>query len=261
MRFDVSSIPSTARVLRATLGLYAQEHSNTGDVQSAVYALRRNWNPDEATWLLAADADPWAEQGANATDGVAIDRDSTPTDTRSFRWYKIYTDPDTQEVFELDSETWYSLDVTEAAREWVADPDANFGLVVKAQGDSVEVRFASSEYPHVELRPCLVVTYMETDATATPTATVTPTETYTPTATETPTPTATNTPTRTPTATSTLSPTATPTATVSPTATSSPTATPTATPTAVPTERSTFRLPVVFVRVGDTPPREEMPAQ
>lgn len=253
MRFDMSSIPSTARVLRATLGLYAQEHSNTGDVQAAVYALRRDWNPDEATWIRATSSDLWGERGANATDGDEKDRDASPTDARSFRWYKTYIDPDTQEVFELSSETWYSLDVTDAAREWVRNPEANFGLVVKAFGDSVEVRFASSEYPHVELRPCLVVTYMEPEAAPALSATATPEPTDTPTATATETATATTSATPTPTATATASftPTDTATPTASPTAT--PTASPSPTPTATRVARRTFLLPVVLIRAEDMP--------
>ncbi len=262
LRFDVSSIPPTARVLRATLGLYAQEHSNTGDVQAAVYTLRRDWNPDEATWIQAAVGDPWGEPGADATEGDARDRDAAPTDTRSFRWYKNYEDPDTHEQFELDSKTWYSLDVTEAVREWVENPRANFGVVVKAWGDSVEVEFASSEYPtpHEALRPCLVVTYMEAGASSSPAVTVTPmptdTPTFTPSNTPTETPTATATPTPTPTPTPTRTPTST--ATATPTASATATNSPTPTPTATQGLRITFRLPVVFIRVEGTPPREGM---
>ncbi len=265
VRFDTSAIPSTARILRATLGIYAQGLSNTGDIQASSYTLRRNWNDDAANWIQAASGDPWGEQGANATDGDAKDRDSTPTDIRSFRWYKTYIDPETKEVFELDSATWYSLDVTDAVRDWVSNPEANFGLVVKADGGSVEARFTSSEYPTVGLRPCLVVTYMETEAAPTVSATATPTQTATPTATatETSTPTPTATATASPTPTDTLTPTTSPTPTHTPTQTASPTATPSASPspttTATRAARRIVLLPLVLNRAEDTLGRQRAP--
>lgn len=57
---------------------------------------------------------------------------------------------------------WVSWDVTELVREWIADPEKNFVLVVdgdeSASYDSNRY-FASGEYPDPGLRPQLQITY------------------------------------------------------------------------------------------------------
>lgn len=64
--------------------------------------------------------------------------------------------------------TW---DVTNMVREWVANPDINFGLLVNsdssASADSNRI-FASSEASDVNQRPKLVVTYTVGDDTTAP---------------------------------------------------------------------------------------------
>jgi len=248
LRFDVSSIPANARVLRATLGVYVLSHSNEGEIIVSTYPLRKAWDANYATWERASTSVSWATRGANGVSGDNKDRDAAYTDTRSFRWYK-YLDPFTRQETLLDNATWYSLDVTQSVREWVANPSSNFGAILKGSVGSAGVQITASEYPDVRLRPCLVITYMEAEvppaaegfATPEPTATATPTETPTPTLT----PTATATHTNTVTATPTHTPTATPTAAT--TTTASPSATPTATATARP--QFSVRLPVVFVNL------------
>jgi len=218
LKFDVSSVPANARILRASLGFYVLKHSNEGEIDVSAYTLRKAWNPNEATWERASAAAAWGAPGANSTNGTNRDRDATATDVRSLRRF-LYIDPYTREQTLLDDATWYSLDITPAVREWVVNPAANFGVVLKGSVGSTEVHIAASEYPVVGFRPCLVITYAEPEslpgALASPTPTAT--ETSTPMVSPTPTPTATATPTET--ATPTAGPTATPTATLTPTAT------------------------------------------
>ncbi len=221
LKFDVSSVPSNARVLRATLGFYVQEHSNEGEIDVSAYVLRKAWNANEATWEQASATTPWGVKGANSTGGETQDRDAIPTDTRSLRRIR-YTDV-TGEQFLIDDATWYSLDITQAVREWVANPERNFGVILKGSVGSTAVRIAASEWREVDLRPCLVITYMEPETppaaldTPTPQPSPTPTASATPTATPSPTWTATLTPTSTPTPEPTATPTATPTPAASPT--------------------------------------------
>jgi hypothetical protein len=234
LRFDLSSIPTDAYVLRATLGVYVVNHSNQGDIAVEAYTLRKAWNVNEVTWERASASVAWTLRGANGTSGDDKDRDSVYTDRRSFRWYR-YVDPFTKQETMLDDASWYSLDVTQAAREWVTNPSMNFGVVLKGSGGSVGVKLKTSENRDVHLRPCLVITYMEPEVP--PAAVQSPIPE--PTATMTPTPTATATLKAEPTYTATPSPTATAAVTVSPS------------PTAMATPHPPFQLalPVVFVNL------------
>jgi len=275
LKFDVTAIPTSARVLRATLGICVgtspgtDGHTNTDPIEVSAHILRKAWVPGDATtWKRASSVELWGQPGANKTEGADRDRDSDYMDKRSFRWLKYWQDYDTKEWFTLSDETCYSLDVTEGAREWVQNPQSNHGVILKAlpteEMGSVTITFTSSESAERDMakRPCLVVTYAEPEIppasllTATPTAT--PRETSTPTLTATHTPTGTPTDTPTATATATSSPVATATATATAmaataTTTVMPTPTPTATPTLAPTPTSTPRpmhrllLPAILV--------------
>lgn len=220
LKFDVSSVPANARILRATLGFYVLEHSNEGEIDVSAYIMRKAWNPNEATWEQASKSTPWAVKGANGINGDNRDRDAIPTDMRALRRIR-YIDV-TGEQFLIDDATWYSLDITPAVREWVANPGRNFGVVLKGSGGSTHVTIAASEHRDVGLRPCLVITYTEPEtppaALDTPTPEPSPTPTDVPAATPTPTWMATHTPTATPgpTAPSTATPTATATLTALP---------------------------------------------
>jgi len=222
LKFDVSSVPANARILRATLGFYVLKHSNEGEIDVSAYTLRKAWNPNEATWERASAAAAWGAPGANSVNGSRRDRDAIHTDARSLRRF-LYIDPYTGQQTLLDDKTWYSLDITPAVREWVVNPAANFGVVLKGSVGSTEVQIVASEYPVVGLRPCLVITYAEPESLPGALASPTPTETSTlvvsPTATPTEIPAPTETATPTATATPMAGPTATPTATLTPTAT------------------------------------------
>lgn len=239
IRFDLSAIPSSARVVRASLGLYAYEHSNRGEIIVTAHTARKRWNVNEATWRNATAEQLWEGYGANATVGASRDRDAAYTDSRSLRRYR-YTDDFTGDVTDVDDATWYSLDVTKAAAEWVADPATNYGLVLKAWGDSVEVRFAASEDRNAALRPCLVVTYVTQDDLQEPLETVTPTATVT----------GSPMPSATPTATETRMPGVTPTAT--PTETATPSASPTGKPSATHTPAHRRFLPMILVQADSS---------
>lgn len=244
--FDVSSLPADARILRATLGFYVLKHSNEGEIDVSAYVLRKAWNPDEATWERASASTPWGAKGANSTDGDSPDRDANATDARPLRRF-LYIDPYTGQQTLLDDATWYSLDITPAVREWVANPAANFGVVLKGSVGSTEVQIAASEWRDVNLRPCLVITYAEPESL--PGALASPT----PTATETSTPMVS--PTATPIPTGTATPTATPTPTAGPTATPTATLTPTATPPTPGRPRPWLYLPVVAANHSYPAPR------
>lgn len=219
IRFDVTDIPPEALIKAATLKLSVVQSGTTGNrlMNISSYGIRRPWAVDEVTWNDARDDDPWAAAGCNDTE---IDRDSLPSDTDSI----------------TNTTQTPVLTITNLVQQWVANPEVNYGLMLRGSGTQSGVyAFASGEYVNVASRPRLRVIYTIPTATPTPTETPTPTATFTPASTSTPsrTPTVTGSATAPSTATgvATATPTATPTG---PTATPSSTHTPggdTATPT------------------------------
>jgi len=165
--FDVSSVPSAADVVSATLTLYASHQSNGNQMDISLHRVLRRWVDTQANWQKARDplpgepAQSWEVAGCN---GTTYDRTS-----------QAYA------AFHLDAAyKSYTIDVSDLVRHWVAHPGENFGMAFKGgQGGSVEYRFASAEYSDTSKRPLLRISY----AAASQTATRTPTPTNTPTAT------------------------------------------------------------------------------
>jgi hypothetical protein len=218
LRFDLGSVPWGATINQATLRLYAYDRANAATFDIEAYRLLRPWVESEANWERAAVGVPWGLGGANDT---TVDR-AAGASAR-------------QTVSALD--TWYDLDITDLVRAWVANPQTNYGLIVRGSGNiSVFYYFASSEYQTVSLRPELVLDYTAPQVPITPTP-GTPTPTPLPTHTSTSTPTGTLLPptaTPSPTATGVSSPTSTRTPPPAPSPTIGPSSTPTNTPTPFP---------------------------
>ncbi|MBC7224024.1 MAG: DNRLRE domain-containing protein, partial [Anaerolineae bacterium] len=193
--FDVSWIPPEAIVDWATLQV--ETWVGSGSLNVGAYRVLRPWEPTEVTWVEAAEGEEWGEAGCNQ---VGTDREGTPVDV----------------VALTAADTVYSWDVSEMVRDWVDDPGANHGLVLKSfDGGAVQYDLKATELDFAS-GPVLQVAYRFPSPEPTPTVTATPMPSATPT--ETATATATRTPSATPTATATSTP--------SPTATATPTATP-----------------------------------
>lgn len=213
LRFDLGSVPSGTTINQATLRLYAYNRDKTGAMDVQIYGLLRAWVDTQATWNVAALNTPWGSSGAN---DVTTDRATQPSAV--------------QNVSALS--TWYEFDVTSLVRTWVADPQANYGVVLRGQGDlSLMYHFASSNHPTISFRPQLVLDYTAPEGTTpaqTPLATSSPTQTSWPSATSVASPT--------PSATASTTPQVSPSATRSPTPTASLTSQPTATLVPAPVE-------------------------
>lgn len=218
--FNVLSIPPSATINQATLRLYVYTRDSAVPMDVQVHGLLRRWVDTQANWDQATIDNPWGVPGAN---DPLLDRTADPLATRTV----------------LTSSGWYTFEVTTLVRGWVANPQANQGLVLRGSGaNSVAYSFASANYPVFSVRPQLVIDCIIPTPTGTPTPTLTPVPTWTPTPTPTrtpgtPTP-ATSTPTSTPT------PTRTPTATASPTPTAAPIPSPTPILTPTPTPPSVY---------------------
>ncbi len=224
LQFDLSLLPTDVEVVSATLSLVSLFHAGVDEMTVGCYGVKRPWVVDEATWTQAAASTQWEVPGCLGPK----DRELTPA------WSVLLT----------TNPTTYVWDVTDLARQWVASPTSNNGVLLEGEAaGSGYWQFYSSDHaenpPHAlhRSRPRLdlVVQLPEAVPSETRTPTPTPTRTTTPTPTKTFTPTPTDTMTATPTETATP----TPTDTSTPTPTASPTATPTNTPTPTPTRTAT----------------------
>lgn len=210
IKFDISVIPTSATVLQATLYLYAWYWSYTFPINISAYRVIKHWNEREATWERATSTTFWHTPGCN---DPIYDYDPTSAVSTTVS----------------NNRQYYSWDITQMVQLWVANPLANEGVLLVGDGLSVQYQFRTSEIDSPDLRPYLVVTYLPSAPSPTPTSTPTATPAYSPTPTKTSTPAATNTPT----------PTATPTRTLTstPTRTATPTRVSTETPVTTPEQR------------------------
>lgn len=188
VRFDLTSIPTTATIQSATLSLWVSHRNNINPMTLSAYRLLHDWVSTEASWYNAKDGLAWFALGAN---GIGSDRDGAPAASAAFASEGI----------------WIDLPIVALAQGWVRNPASNFGVTLKPTGDvtvpSVRYELASSRFADLALRPKLSVTYLLWDGpkvvtpgpfppTRTPTQglpTATPTQTAPPTATATPSPT------------------------------------------------------------------------
>jgi len=162
IRFDLSFLPPGAYVVDAELGVYVIARSNTTNLPASTYRVLRPWVDTEATWEQATGDDAWDVAGCN---DPVTDRVEAPDDSQVLGSKGI-------------SDWWYYFDVSDMVSHWVAHPEANAGLILKAgESASVEYKLAASDCPGGESdhRPKLRVRYYL--LAATPTATATATET------------------------------------------------------------------------------------
>jgi hypothetical protein len=143
--WDLSGLPADAAVANATLWLYYADEDNGGVDNTYTVSLSKvsgvRPDPGFATWNQYDGFSPWPggpDGGASAI-GPAI---SFTTIGRTHRWV--------------------SWDITKMVREWVAEPEKNFGVAIDADPSASRDAnrfFASGEYPDPRLRPRLLVTY------------------------------------------------------------------------------------------------------
>jgi cell division septation protein DedD len=231
IRFELPPDLRGYAIIDATLELFARGRDKVVPCVVAVYRMRRTWHAGEATWLRATTREGWNRPGL----GPGLDYDSAPLN----------------EVQLSSANDWYAWHITQAVRDWIADPSSNYGLCLRSgSSGAVTYELASSEHYQQDSRPRLVILYGEPTATPTATVTSTPMPTATQTASPTtpsPSPSATQRPS--PTVTATASPTTTQTASPSPSVTPEATATPapSRTPTRTPTTASWIvHLPIVI---------------
>jgi len=146
LRFELSSIPSSATVTSASLKLY-NIRATANDAADAIVLGRCTsaWN-NQSTWSM----------GVPSTTATGVTCPSVASYTLA---------PATPEAYTIPG-------LASLVQGWVSTPGSNLGLMMSITSN-LNIRFASSEYSTVTYRPALTVTY--TTAGAPPALTVDPT--------------------------------------------------------------------------------------
>ncbi len=139
LQFDLTSIRADYPVVTATLYLYRTERRAPTSVSSTTlysHRVTKAWTAASTTWNS-----PWDVAGA------------VPNN--------VDTTPDGSVTVSGATAGWFSIDVTEMARLWVANPEQNFGVLLRQVGlDDLWDGWAASEYWDNTKRPYLVVNYL-----------------------------------------------------------------------------------------------------
>jgi hypothetical protein len=131
--FDLSSIPTTAGIIDATLSLYHNNASpSAGHVGNNASYLRRiieSWDESTVNWLN--------QPAYVTTNQVTIPMSSTPEQDHLF------------------------IDVAQLVRDMIVNPAQSHGFMFMGVEEAVEssMKFYSGDAPQASLRPQLVVTY------------------------------------------------------------------------------------------------------
>ncbi len=149
MKFDLSSLPTTAVLESAVLSLWQVDSDASGGVYrvSVHQVIGKNPNLNESTGYRASTAAAWKANRccyqripmAQANIGPVVDMQNLETQGGERHWT-----------------------VTDLIAAWRAQPAQNFGLLLNADVTSPRDRwrsFASLEHPTAALHPALVITY------------------------------------------------------------------------------------------------------
>ena len=162
-RFDLSpeesNLPPDSVIKGAQLRLYTTKWDPEYNVKTSVYRLLKEWDVNQATWIERVAGAAWTEAGAMGEDE---DHDAT---VYASQWLN-------------DAPAWYNYNVTDLVRQWVADGERNYGLLIHGYDGRGTLTLSSSESP--SNKPELVIYYTEATATPTPTNTPIPTPTLLP---------------------------------------------------------------------------------
>ena len=143
LKFDLSSIPSSMIITKATLRLYASGYWTPITAQTlTVYRVTQDWDESQATWNSRLTGTGWTGTDPAGAGG-------TWTTTGSVTQPAV-------------SSGWISWDATDIVKAWVESGEDNFGFIVKLtdeSGSNYWQQFASSTYYDSESRPILDVEY------------------------------------------------------------------------------------------------------
>lgn len=177
IKYDLSKLPKNAKIEGAYLKMYSFNISNAKDMP--VYRMLSSWGAGtgsdsivldnlvyeyekvkfgtvpkegECSWTYSEKPEKWEGVGVSKTgedrEGAALDRArEIPEKTKI--------------AVKDEARGWVSWDVTKAAKEWVSDPENNFGVLLekKLEGKDVYTQFLSSDHYDKPFRPKLIIFY------------------------------------------------------------------------------------------------------
>jgi len=140
MKFDVSSIPTTAKVTSAKLTVNVTNLTQAAGYQ--LYALLRGFSESQASWNLSSSSVKWAGGGARGT----TDRSTASMGTLAPTKNGQYT------------VTLNAAGIA-AVQKWVQSPASNFGFAIDTSSNPDGVQFDSSNAATAANRPRLSIAY------------------------------------------------------------------------------------------------------
>ncbi len=134
IRLNVSSIPQADTIISAKLQLYFSATSNTNNVTLKLYRITSNWNAAETGWNNATSSQLWTLPGGDYIQEI---------DSAIFN----------------NTLGYHNFTITNAARNWVNQTHANYGLMIvstdASNGDTKE--FSSSDDSTPSQRPKIII--------------------------------------------------------------------------------------------------------
>ena len=162
IKFDVSSIPSTATVDSAYLLLYNTQRRNNSFAKTlSIARLKLDWGEGAQTGIDGASASSGDVTWASAEHTITSWNTAGALGAND-----KYADEDSKYIIEWLSSggAWYSFDITDMAQAWVTNSADNFGALIYEASPSTSdgtVVFATSENATTANRPLLVINYTE----------------------------------------------------------------------------------------------------
>ena len=142
VKFDLSSIPATARINNAILSLKVLSNTNAVTRQDVgVWRLVRDWVEDEATWNEAETGTNWGTAGAaNSTS------DFDPTRLTTMQML-----PNADDIC--------TANLTTQVKNWLDGTHTNYGVKIRDINVANYMRWHSSRATSADDRPVLTVDY------------------------------------------------------------------------------------------------------
>jgi RHS repeat-associated protein len=141
VKFPVSGIPAAAQVTDAEVKLWTAGVNGEANAVWELHGLTRGFTETQATWNRADSTTPWTAPGGDFIAAAAGTGTNFSNDPKR-----------------------HNFNATSLARQWVADPASNKGVLLKLANETTPASraiFVSSEADEPELRPQLAVTYLE----------------------------------------------------------------------------------------------------
>ncbi|WP_108672566.1 DNRLRE domain-containing protein [Peribacillus acanthi] len=148
LKFDLTSIPISAKVVQSSLSLWFSSTNNNSPINISLYKVSRDWNENEASWTYAKKLPSFIPWSYNGGDYVTSNKLATVNGL---------TLPST---LNADKKEW-SIPV-HIIQNWRNDLNTNFGFMIKSDTEAINSykKFISSENSVDTIyKPLLSVTY------------------------------------------------------------------------------------------------------